>query len=115
MEKVCMHPWMAFIFALLRQEDLPHSIRHAALKEGLIRSDGHPDLIAHPQQHQATLRAFQSGLPDQLIYSENTNQWSSTLAKTKKKHTTWLIDWSSHIKNEFFSKIENFGIKNLDN
>mmetsp|Transcript_68038 Transcript_68038/g.168083 ORF Transcript_68038/g.168083 Transcript_68038/m.168083 type:complete len:210 (-) Transcript_68038:312-941(-) len=52
---------------LLRLQRLAHPKRHAALIQGLVCSDGHPDLIPHAQQQKPPLSTVDRDLPDQLV------------------------------------------------
>mmetsp|Transcript_31668 Transcript_31668/g.71395 ORF Transcript_31668/g.71395 Transcript_31668/m.71395 type:complete len:280 (+) Transcript_31668:99-938(+) len=53
--------------ALLRLELLPGAESHAALVEGLVCCDGHPDLVPYAKQDQAALGAVDRDLPYQFI------------------------------------------------
>lgn len=61
------HPQLHLIDAVLSLQLLADAVDDAAPIEGLVCVDGHPDLVTHSQEQEATLRSVQGHFPDELV------------------------------------------------
>lgn len=76
------HLGLHFRFALLGDKRLPHAKGYARLVHGLVRRNGHVDLISHAQQQQSPFRAVYCHLPDQLVFRNTATTGVGTTVHT---------------------------------